>query len=64
LFDGKVLKCAGFGAEDPEHRKFYEDYYRRNGDNDPDKTSDVVVLEGFRGDRIWKVKGEWVDFDA
>jgi hypothetical protein len=49
-YRGKVLKCAGHGAETPSHRAFYEPYF--NTKRDDGFLPGVVILAGYRGDRI------------
>lgn len=51
-YEGKVLKCAGFGAESPEHLAFYGAFFARNGDNSTTMLPGVFVVVGYRGDRI------------
>lgn len=51
--NGKTMKCAGFGGEQPEHRKFYMQWFDeplRNGDTAFLKG--VVLMQGYHGDRI------------
>jgi len=53
-YHGRVWKCAGNGAENPEHRAFWTNYWT----NRPDRNRDPVYLpgclitDGFKGDRI------------
>lgn len=53
MYNGRILKCAGFGAEDPNHRSFYEDYFTRNGNHDGSISPGCIVVSGYRGDRIF-----------
>lgn len=51
FYGGKVLKCAGFGAEKAEHREFYEKHF--NTDLDKGRfLSGVQILDGYHGERI------------
>lgn len=68
-YRGTVYKCAGFGAEDPKHRAFYEPFFNGPGcDPEQHKMGDVsylpgvVILQGYRGDRIHMVDDEWVEY--
>jgi hypothetical protein len=51
FYGGKVLKCAGAGAEKAEHREFYEKHFNTDLDNGK-FLSGVVILNGYRGDTI------------
>lgn len=54
FFNHKVLKCAGFGAENLDHRKFYLPHFREQGANDQKASQGpfTVVLAPFLGDKI------------
>lgn len=61
-YGGRVLKCAGHGAENEEHRRFYLAYF----DTELEKgrfLPGVQVLEGYRGDRIDAVSHLKYDVD-
>lgn len=52
-FDGgATLKCAGFGAEDAAHKKFYLPYFATNEAKDARFLPGVVILVGYHGDKI------------
>lgn len=55
-FDGgKTLKCAGFGAETPEHKRFYRPHFRANADKESSGCpfmAGVVIVVGYHGDKI------------
>ena len=59
--DGSIYKCAGFGAENHFHRAFYEDYFNSEENcRERGFRSGVVILEGYRGDRIVRDEsGNW-----
>ena len=63
-YDHKVFKCAGQGAESPEHRAFYVPYFEQNGTgHDPSRTGPATVhILPFIADRITIVDGQWVPF--
>ena len=50
-FQGTVLKCAGHGAESPEHRDFFTRWYDDHTENGV-YLPGVQVLTGYHGDRI------------
>jgi hypothetical protein len=58
-YNGNVLKCAGHGAERPEHRAFYEPFFATNEDGQ--FMPGVVIVEGYRGDRITTDLKEFTD---
>lgn len=49
-----VYKSQGHGAEDAEHRAFYEPHFAAKGSK--------LLIRPFIADRIEKVNGEWVKF--
>ncbi len=63
-YGGTVYKCRGFGAERPEHRAFYEPHFLKcENQGGSNWLPDLVVLKGYRGDRIQRdASGEWVEF--
>lgn len=57
FYNGKVLKCAGHGAENANHREFFEPYFAENKDASQHASGcaflpGVVILDGYHGDRI------------
>lgn len=60
FFGGKVFKCAGFGAENPEHRAFYTNHF--NTAKEKGFLPGCVILEGYHGDRIEMVDGKPRDY--
>jgi hypothetical protein len=57
----QIYKCAGFGAENHFHRAFYEVYFDSEENcRERGFCPGVVVLEGYRGDRISRDSaGNW-----
>jgi hypothetical protein len=64
FYGGKVFKCAGFGAENPEHRKFYVDYFKKNGDQDKGLLPGCIILTKYFGDRVEKKDGQYLEFNG
>ncbi len=60
FFKGTVFKCAGFGAEKPEHRAFYEKHFTQV--KEQGFLPGCVILQGYHGDRIEQVNGQWRDY--
>lgn len=58
---GKVLKCAGFGAESEEHRAFYVPYFNTDTGRHGEYATGVQIIEGYRGDRIDAATHELTD---
>jgi hypothetical protein len=63
VFDHKILKCAGHGAEDDNHRAFYKPYFERYGhaahrnsnlEEQAEKNGPyrVVITDAYLGDKI------------
>ena len=50
-FNGAVWKCAGHGAENPDHRKFYQPFYAANKDENVLFLAGVEMLP-YIADRI------------
>jgi len=50
LNNESVLKCAGFGAEKPEHRAFFEKHFTENAD--ATFAAGAPVISTYQGDRI------------
>jgi hypothetical protein len=56
----EIYKCAGHGAEDPQHRAFYEPFFNSKEDcKERGFVPGVVILEGYRGDRIVRYGEGW-----
>jgi hypothetical protein len=51
FYGGKILKCAGHGAENPEHRAFYEKHFNTHLEGGQFMPG-VQILSGYHGDRI------------
>jgi hypothetical protein len=60
FYGGKLWKCAGHGAEKPEHRAFYEPYFARRGDDDKTFLRGCKVMP-YAGDRVEIVDGQSVE---
>ena len=58
---GKVLKCAGFGAEREEHRALYVPYFNADTGRHGEYATGVQIIDGYRGDRIDAVTHELAD---
>ncbi len=47
-----VYKCAGFGAENPQHREFYTAYFTANADLSAGIAAGAPIIREYAGDKI------------
>lgn len=73
FYDHKVFKCAGFGAEDEQHRAFYVPWFEQNGQpNTTDRAGyaakgpfEVAILDQAIGNLITRdADGKWIVYSA
>lgn len=58
FYGHKVFKCAGFGAEKPDHLAFYKPHFERYGGEGTGKDAEakgpytVLILDEYVGDKV------------